>query len=260
MGVGGIYYDITRVHNSYIEASASTEYKFASGTDTVVYLKPVGGRLETSGWYQTDTHLKLTQSLRKGNKQAAVETLGTMLHQLKTFRVPIDLLRCYCFDVINIVFRAAAGVEYADIELEEKIINFNSIDDLEALLYQFNEGICRQATQNKEVERLLLSEQIVLYIQEHFRECNCSLEGTAAHFKMSESYLSRFIKEKTESTFMQYLWELRLNAVKRELELTDKPIRTIVQEVGYIDTPNFIRKFKKTVGLTPGEYRNRKTD
>jgi two-component system response regulator YesN len=260
MGVGGIYDDITRVHNSYIEASASTEYRFASRTDTVVYFKPAGDRIETSGWYQTDIHLKLTQSLRKGNKQAAVETLGTMLHQLKTFRVPIDLLRCYCFDVINIVFRAAASVEYSKVELEEKIVNFTSIEDLEALLYQFNEGICRQATQNKEVERLLLSEQIVLYMQEHFREFNCSLEGTAAHFKMSESYLSRFIKEKTEITFMQYLWELRLNAVKRELETTDKPIRTIVLEVGYIDTPNFIRKFKKTVGLTPGEYRKRRTD
>ncbi|MCJ8010457.1 helix-turn-helix domain-containing protein [Paenibacillus sp. KQZ6P-2] len=262
MGVGGIYDDITRVYSSYIEASAATDYKLASdsGTDAVVYFKQARDRKETSGWYQSDLHLKLTQSLRKGNKQAAAETLGMMLHQLKTLRVPIDLLRCYCFDVINIFFRAATSVEYANVELEEKIVNFSSMEDLEALLYQFNEKICQQATQNKEMERLLLSEQIVLYIQEHFRESDCSLEGTAAHFTLSESYLSRFIKEKTGITFMQYLWELRLNAVKRELEHTDKPIRTLVQEVGYFDTPNFIRKFKKAEGLTPGEYRKRRTE
>ncbi|MFC0334529.1 helix-turn-helix domain-containing protein [Paenibacillus sepulcri] len=260
MGVGGIYDDITRVHNSYIEASAATDYKFASGTDTVVYFKPSGAQIGTSGWYQSDIHLKLTQSLKKGNKQAAAETLGMMLHQLKTFRVPIYLLRCYCFDVINIVFRAAASMEYANAALEEKIVNFTSIEDLETLLHQFNEGVCRQAAQNKEMERLLLSEQVMLYIQKHFRESDFSLEGTAAHFKLSESYLSRFIKEKADITFMQYLWELRLNAVKRELEHTVKPIRTIVQEVGYLDTPNFIRKFKKTEGLTPGEYRKRRAD
>ncbi|MCQ6563883.1 helix-turn-helix domain-containing protein [Paenibacillus mendelii] len=262
MGVGGIYDDLTRVHNSYIEASAATDYKLAgsSRTDAVVYFKPSGDRVGTSGWYQSDLHLKLTQGLKKGNKQATAETLGMMLHELRTLRVPIDLLRCYCFDVINIVFRAAASVEYANIELEEQIVNFTSIEELEKLLYQWTEGICRQAALNKEMETLQLSEQIILYIQEHFRESDCSLEGTAAHFKLSDSYLSRFIKEKTDITFMQYLWELRLNAVKRELELTDKPIRTIVQEVGYFDTPNFIRKFKKAMGLTPGEYRKQRTN
>ncbi|GGE01972.1 helix-turn-helix domain-containing protein [Paenibacillus nasutitermitis] len=260
MGVGGIYDDITRVHNSYIEASAATDYKLASssGADAVVYFKPAGDRVGTSGWYQSDLHLKLTQSLRKGNKQAAAETLGTMMQDLKTLRVPIDMLRCYCFDIINIVFRAAASMDYANAEWEEKIVNFTSIVDLEAQLYRWSDTICRQAVQNKEMETLQLSEQIVLYIQEHFREGDCSLEGTAAHFKLSDSYLSRFIKEKTDITFMQYLWELRLDAVKKELELTDKPIRTIVQEVGYIDTPNFIRKFKKAVGLTPGEYRKQR--
>jgi AraC-like DNA-binding protein len=35
----------------------------------------------------------------------------------------------------------------------------------------------------------------------------------------------------------------------------DKRIGTIIREAGYVDASNFIRKFKQTVGMTPGQYR-----
>jgi AraC-like DNA-binding protein len=44
--------------------------------------------------------------------------------------------------------------------------------------------------------------------------------------------------------------------VKRQLRETDKPIKEIVVQVGYLDVANFTRKFKKIVGVTPGQYRN----
>jgi len=36
---------------------------------------------------------------------------------------------------------------------------------------------------------------------------------------------------------------------------TDKAIKDIVTGVGYIDVPNFLRKFKKAEGITLGQYR-----
>jgi AraC-like DNA-binding protein len=41
----------------------------------------------------------------------------------------------------------------------------------------------------------------------------------------------------------------------RQLVATNDPLKDIINRVGYLDTPNFIRKFKKETGHTPGQYR-----
>ncbi|ALS30023.1 AraC family transcriptional regulator [Paenibacillus sp. 32O-W] len=260
MGVGTVYPAITQAHSSFIEASAAADYKLTSGTDTVLYFKRHSASGDISGWYSNDLHLKLTQSLKKGNRRAALETAGTLLRRIRSLDASIAWLRCCCFDVVNVVFRAAASIAYSDPELEKAIVNFSSIEDLEPKLNAFMEGACRQASLLKEREGQLLGEQIIRYIDKHYKEYAFSLEQLASRFQLSESYTSRFLKEKTGATFLQYLWELRLAEVKRQLVMTDKPIRTIVQEIGYIDVPNFIRKFKKAEGMTPGEYRKRHTN
>ncbi|NGP57936.1 helix-turn-helix domain-containing protein [Paenibacillus thiaminolyticus] len=43
--------------------------------------------------------------------------------------------------------------------------------------------------------------------------------------------------------------------MKELLKHTDVPLRDIMSEVGYNDPTNFIRKFKKSDGLTPIQYR-----
>lgn len=37
---------------------------------------------------------------------------------------------------------------------------------------------------------------------------------------------------------------------------TDMTLKDIMGEVGYADSTNFIRKFKKAEGITPIQYRN----
>ncbi|MNC57066.1 DNA-binding transcriptional regulator AraC [compost metagenome] len=46
-----------------------------------------------------------------------------------------------------------------------------------------------------------------------------------------------------------------MDEVIRLLENTSAPLKEIIGQVGYLDAPNFIRKFKKETGLTPGQYR-----
>ncbi len=55
--------------------------------------------------------------------------------------------------------------------------------------------------------------------------------------------------------FVQYVWRKRIEAAIAELTTTTDPLKDIIQRVGYLDTPNFIRKFKKETGHTPGQYR-----
>src|SRR5699024_8425163 len=93
------------------------------------------------------------------------------------------------------------------------------------------------------------------YIQANYDQYDLSLEKIANEFKLSVPYLSKFIKEQSGSTFTQFVFQLRLDEVKRQLRETNNLIKEIIVSVGYQDVSNFNRVFKKMEGVTPGQYR-----
>lgn len=98
-------------------------------------------------------------------------------------------------------------------------------------------------------------DDIVAYVDQQYADYTLSLEHIALKYSISTSYLSRSFKEKTGLNFSQYISRCRMEEVIRLLLSTDAPLKDIIERVGYLDTPNFIRKFKKETGFTPGQYR-----
>lgn len=62
-------------------------------------------------------------------------------------------------------------------------------------------------------------------------------------------------KEKTGQNILDYSTKLRMNEAKRLLKETDIPLKELGYQVGYYNVSSFIRRFKQTQGLTPGDYR-----
>src|SRR5699024_11752737 len=90
-----------------------------------------------------------------------------------------------------------------------------------------------------------LRKKIKTFIHNNFYKYELSLESIADAFQLSIPYLSKFIKEQFGYPFNQYVFELRVNEVKKQLVETDKLIKEIVLDVGYRDVSNFTRAFKK---------------
>ncbi|HZK43531.1 MAG TPA: AraC family transcriptional regulator [Syntrophomonadaceae bacterium] len=80
-----------------------------------------------------------------------------------------------------------------------------------------------------------------------------SLKEIAELEHMSYYYLSRFIKEKLNMTFQEYLTQARLNKAL-SLLYTDKTITEISNEVGFVNLATFNRLFKEEFQVTPSEY------
>ncbi|MGV2685834.1 helix-turn-helix domain-containing protein, partial [Clostridium perfringens] len=49
---------------------------------------------------------------------------------------------------------------------------------------------------------------------------------------------------------------IRMKEAKRLLTETDYSVQEIAERVGYAHAISFTRVFKRTAGVTPGEYRN----
>ena len=93
------------------------------------------------------------------------------------------------------------------------------------------------------------------YIEEHAVDPNLSLHLVSMELNMNPSYLSRVFKDHFNERFIDYLTRLRIRKAKKMLIDTEWTVHEIAEKVGYFHSFSFIRAFKKTENITPGEFR-----
>lgn len=255
IGVGKIYKGIDLVNRSFIEANVALEYNVLNNTNRAMYFENMKYN-EASLWYPQEDQVTFVQSLKQGDQVVAKETLKSIMINLREQDTSIHMMRAMCFELINTILKTMLelGIEYNK-EITKKLVQFKSLEDLEKTINIMIVHVCGDVEKRKMSHNNSLRDNILDYIHEEFCSHALSVENTAKKFQISVSYLSRFMKEQTGSTFTQFIWHLRHEEFKRQLIETHKPIKELVLEVGYVDVANFTRKFKKEEGVPPGQYR-----
>ncbi|NHN32970.1 helix-turn-helix domain-containing protein [Paenibacillus agricola] len=98
-------------------------------------------------------------------------------------------------------------------------------------------------------------EQLIGQIGRDFLS-DISLEAYAEQLQMSSSKLSKVFKQITGVNYIDYITRLRIEKCKELLYTTDLKINDIAELLRY--QPSYlIRIFKKSEGMTPGQYREK---
>lgn len=84
-----------------------------------------------------------------------------------------------------------------------------------------------------------------------------SLDQLADQLRLSNTYLSAYIKEKTGANFTDHLQRIRIRKAQELLEQTEINVNDISLQTGYRNITSFNRMFKKWTGMTPSEYRKK---
>ena len=95
--------------------------------------------------------------------------------------------------------------------------------------------------------------EVLDYLSKNYQ--TVTLHDVADRFGYSTSHFSTLIKEGTGRTFTQIIKEIKLSQACRALRETQLSIPAICELVGYENPEHFMRLFKKTYKMTPGEYR-----
>ena len=97
-------------------------------------------------------------------------------------------------------------------------------------------------------------DKVYEYILNNFKE-EINLNRTADLVHMNPSAFSRYFKQTTNKTFVQFLNEVRIGyACKLLMDQGDKNISEIAFECGYRNLSNFNRQFKLITRKTPKDY------
>ncbi|OPA79352.1 AraC family transcriptional regulator [Paenibacillus selenitireducens] len=256
IGVGTCYSSLDQLNQSFIEAYSAYEMRMSTGQGTVTFFEKLSHSQDQTVWIDNSVLLKLSQSLKQGNDDVAEQMIHIAIRDLQTSELSSLLMRCVCFDILNTMLKTASelGIQNVLQEVGPNIMS-GSLDELERNFFILASRICAQVERNHKKEEHSLMDQIVNYIDTHYMDHTLSLETISFEFTISPSHLSRSFKEKVGINFIQYIWQKRVEAVMHDLKTTNDPLKDIIMRVGYLDTPNFIRKFKKETGYTPGQYR-----
>lgn len=97
---------------------------------------------------------------------------------------------------------------------------------------------------------------VVNYIERNIKN-GITLEEVSNYANMSVYYLSKIFKKEMNINFITYVTDKKIEIAKDMLANTDDPIINIAIELSYNEANYFSKAFKKKVGMTPSEYREK---
>ena len=99
--------------------------------------------------------------------------------------------------------------------------------------------------------------QIKEYIRQNFAVPTLSVLDISQYANRSSSYICTLFKNETGQTINQYLTDYRIKMSKQFLSNPRYRITDISAKVGYSDGNYYSKAFRKIVGLSPSEYREK---
>lgn len=82
-------------------------------------------------------------------------------------------------------------------------------------------------------------------------------EGLARVLGTNRTYLCKMFRVETGKTVQEYITNLKMDEARRLLDTTAKTVAEIGSYLGYSSQSHFQRIFKKAVGVTPRDYREK---
>lgn len=98
------------------------------------------------------------------------------------------------------------------------------------------------------------TQRAMLWIEQHYM-FPFELDQLAQQIHVSKSHLSRLFHKDTGSSITTYLTARRMQQACYLLQSTHLPTDQIGEKVGLLNVSYFIQTFKKTMGITPHQYR-----
>ena len=99
--------------------------------------------------------------------------------------------------------------------------------------------------------------QVMRIMRTNYGDKNLSVKSLAESVYLTPTYLSGLFKKRTGKTIGQYLTELRIEYSMKLLMDKQLKLYHIAEMVGYEDPNYFAKIFKRHVGMTPSEYREK---
>lgn len=263
VGVGGEFEDRSQMERSYYQALQALRSALFGSDDMVAFSKsPAIADYKLR--FLAGKEEVLVQRFKTLNKVECFDTIDEIfLWIFKNLSMDFTVAKNYIMGMVALIIKTAASMVVGK-NTEEQFLSrdyygeISIIDDLWKLKKWFEQTVEEVietvgGAQTKKLTKVV--EQAKAYIDAHFA-AELTLETIAAQLCISVTHLSRLFKAQTGQSFVDYVTSVRLEKAKELLKATDMSIKQVCYKVGFNDPNYFSKVFKRSVGVTPGEYKS----
>ncbi|WP_160500393.1 response regulator transcription factor [Paenibacillus dendrobii] len=203
------------------------------------------------------------EHIRRLDLAEAFQELGEHIHlQKSSYTADVYEFKSFIGNIVFNVIHLLVSMNYDMKPLDEaKYAYFKAIDEarhvseVELVLQTFQAQVEEQIRFSGSASTPNPSMKLLLdFIDQHYME-PITLTGMARHFHFNPSYLSSFFTAHHHEGFKEHLNRVRINEAADLLRYSETPISEIGSRVGYGDHSYFCKVFKKSMGLSPTQYR-----
>lgn len=218
--------------DSFLVLAPGTEY-----TSTIKYNKPVR-TLSISISNEFLNEFKLLNGLMEYSFFQSIHPLNDemnkIINDMYAYMFIVDTNECLWNQYINEFLGIYSNSYLKPCKLSKEKLNF-----------------VRPNTNNELFKRVYLAKEFI-DCQYHTK---FTLDQVASACCMSVNHLLRTFKQVFGLSPHQYLIDIRLQRAKYILQIEDKSVKDIVNQVGFESTSSFIKVFREKFNVTPLQYR-----
>ena len=124
-----------------------------------------------------------------------------------------------------------------------------------ALAQKRTDAKIQKSDSSREIKRTKLREDILAYMDEHYKDTDLTQVQMADHFNISVYTLSRIFKNDIGVGFVAYVNAKRVEYAKELLLTTKENVHDIALQSGFDNDNNFFKVFKANTGMSPTTFR-----
>jgi two-component system response regulator YesN len=259
-GAGSPVKDHKLLPQSFAEALSAVRRQFYQGVNRIYFPQP-----EEAGHFEIDKTLyqSFKELLKKEDKQGALELVDRLTGRIAASGDPdTDRVKNIYFHLVLRIFEAARERELIDPAAEdERNYIWHEIDEIKTLsglsdYIRSSVGAILLRSEPKDAIKRKTHE-IMKFIRDNFANKKLSIQMIADNTYLSKTYLCSFFKKSTGKTVNEYIMEIRIEKAKELLKENRVKLYEIATNIGFNDSNYFSAIFKKYVGCTPSEFREK---
>ncbi|MCU6794433.1 AraC family transcriptional regulator [Paenibacillus sp. WQ 127069] len=261
-GLGTVTHEIRDLPQVYHQAVSALYSRLVVGGEQVIDPENDFLKVSESFRYPIELEQHYEESLKQGDLEESKRMLDEFSNYVVSATHVTKVIQMSYTQLLGTTIRTMylLGIDldslYKGEEPYEYLRKFQNMDDLNHwFLDKLITPIVTFVHNKTFVKHEHIIDKVTAFIQENYH-LDISQDQCAHSFGISRTHLSKLFKKFQHISFSDYVTQVRIERAKKLLRDTDIPVADISEKVGYLHTQNFIRVFKKNVGLTPGQFRD----
>lgn len=272
MGVSRCFEDLTRFRSAYFESLEALKINEHCDRDedtegisieesSVTYYEDLIRQEEETRRYDLVLDTAIKAAVDGCDQKAAFKVVDTFVREVEKSGVALYEQHYYLnrFLLAILTVPADAGIPVHDLfgEEDDPFRQASQLFDYPAIRSFYKRKVVQPVIDRMNQFRKSGSEMILEKVMELIDRKNgdVTLAECAKELGYHPSYIWRVLKNTRDITFTDYIAEQKLHIATRLLEETELSVAEIAERLSYSNAQNFIRLFKKHMGITPGQYR-----